>query len=82
MVLIGNASSTNRKNRFESDLISNLPQLDTVLITLLPNKGTMEQPVKDLLLQRIDSEWQIESKILRRQHDMNLKVIEEYISQL
>lgn len=42
----------------------------------------MEQSVKDLLLQRIDAEWQIESKILRRQHDMNLKVIEEYISQL
>lgn len=70
------------KNRFESYLISNLPHLDMVLITLLPNKGTMEQSVKDLLLQRIDAEWQIESKILRRQHDMNLKVIEEYISQL
>lgn len=73
---------TSEKNKFEAYIINNIPYLNLVFTTLLANDGAMNQPIKELLLSRIDKEWAAEEELLKREKDGNIELINEYIQRI
>jgi hypothetical protein len=80
--LVVNQALTKSKDGFEIYIINNIPNLSLVLTTLSANQGNLSPHVKEILLERISEEWNIEKTLMIQQKDSNLKVLSDYIQKI
>lgn len=71
---------TEKKDWFESRLITNHPYLEYVIRALIPNKGKMSADNILSLQKRISHEWDIEEKLMIQKKVSNLEELKKYIA--
>ena len=80
--LVVTQALTSEKSKFEKYIIENNPHLGMVLTILSANNGEMDQPIKEMLLSRISTEWATEEQLMKREKDLNIEIVNKYIQKL
>ena len=80
--LVVTQALTSEKSKFEKYIIENIPHLGMVLTILSANNGEMDQPIKEMLLSRMSTEWTAEEQLMKREKNPNVEIINKYIQKL
>lgn len=80
--LVVTQALTSEKSKFEKYIIENIPHLGMVLTILSANNGEMDQPIKEMLLSRMSTEWTAEEQLMKREKDPNVEIINKYIQKV